>query len=215
YLGKKPDPDNPKRPYPYRVQVRRSVLFRASEGEEYKKLAGRKGATIMPVLRQLWEGVNPGFHNNDPDTTTGLRDKHYRFSVVIDVQPEHADMFLNDTSGTVQRIVWLPAEGGPKNREEKLPEPETMIWDTLQDNYAIAAHDLFPPIITEWHEIPGCEMARFEIEENSFAMKRGETDLKDGHALLARLKVAALLGLLESREHVEVTEEDWSLAGHI
>jgi hypothetical protein len=58
-----------------------------------------------------------------------------------------------------------------------------------------------------------CEMARIEIDQARLRRLRGETsgDL-DGHALLAQLKIAAALALLDERTR-EINEEDWYLAG--
>jgi hypothetical protein len=57
------------------------------------------------------------------------------------------------------------------------------------------------------------DVARTTIVEARRAKLRGEGDALDGHALLARLKLAAALGLLEGRQ--KVTEDDWRLAGTV
>ena len=57
------------------------------------------------------------------------------------------------------------------------------------------------------------DLAATTIDTARVARARGDGDALDGHALLCRLKVAAVLGILEGRG--EVNEEDWSLAGVI
>jgi hypothetical protein len=58
-----------------------------------------------------------------------------------------------------------------------------------------------------------CETARAEIDAARVGHLRGNaTDALDGHALLARLKVAAGLAVLDGRTGA-ISEEDWQLAG--
>ena len=61
--------------------------------------------------------------------------------------------------------------------------------------------------------IPVCDTATQVIVAARLEMLRGNGHALDGHALLTRLKVAAALALLD--EHVEVTDEDWVLAGTV
>jgi hypothetical protein len=58
-----------------------------------------------------------------------------------------------------------------------------------------------------------CDTARSSIDREHVKRNRGDGDALDGHALLTRLKWAAALGLLDGR--VEVSEQDWELAGTI
>lgn len=56
-------------------------------------------------------------------------------------------------------------------------------------------------------------MAQGTIKEARRARNRGDGEALDGHALLAQLKTAAALGILDGR--YEVKDEDWELASTI
>jgi hypothetical protein len=56
-----------------------------------------------------------------------------------------------------------------------------------------------------------CPSAKEAVDNARLARLREDGDALDGHALLARLKVAAALAILDGR--ADVTVEDWHLAG--
>jgi PHD/YefM family antitoxin component YafN of YafNO toxin-antitoxin module len=67
------------------------------------------------------------------------------------------------------------------------------------------------PIATYRKVILGvCQVARDTIDAARVARLRGDGEALDGHALLCRLKVAAVLAIIDGR--VEITEQDWDLA---
>jgi hypothetical protein len=61
--------------------------------------------------------------------------------------------------------------------------------------------------------IPVCDLARRTIDSEHVKRNHGEGDALDGHRLLTHLKWAAALGI--SDERIEVSEEDWHLAGTV
>ena len=59
-------------------------------------------------------------------------------------------------------------------------------------------------------KIDVCDTAREIIKHNRKLRNKGDGDALDGHALLAQLKTAAALGVMDGR--YSVTDEDWALA---
>jgi hypothetical protein len=59
-------------------------------------------------------------------------------------------------------------------------------------------------------KIDVCETAQTVIKHNRKLRNKGDGDALDGHALLAQLKTAAALGILDGR--YAVSDEDWRLA---
>jgi hypothetical protein len=99
--------------------------------------------------------------------------------------------------------VWLPATDPtapdtpppcPAPRPWRLPAP----WKAGPSGLAVL-------------DIP--EAATQTVVANRRATLRGTGDALDGHALLARLKLAAALALLDQRQ--QISDDDWSLAGAV
>jgi hypothetical protein len=121
--------------------------------------------------------------------------------LITGIQPSNAAPILEDhSSGTPQRLLWLPADdpGAPDERPDDpgtYPNP----LDTLHDRSR--------------RQIHVCETAQAEIDAARVDHLRGNTaDVLGGHPLLAQLKTAAGLALLDGRTDA-IAEEDWRLAG--
>jgi energy-coupling factor transporter ATP-binding protein EcfA2 len=190
-------------PKPLREQVADAVQIVIDEGTVLRELTDRRGATLEPTLRSAWSGEALGQLNADPSRRRYLPAMSYRVSVVVAFQPEPAARLLNDPSaGTPQRFVWVHATdpGMPKN-----PPP----W---QGQLTVSSLD-FGEAARVHFEVD--EEVQSEIRQRSLSVQRGElhrSDL-DGHADLCRLKVAALLSVLDGR--LAVTSTDWCLAGFV
>lgn len=179
------------------------ALFRAPEVDTLAALKGRQGSTLLPKLRDAWNGDALGFAYADVTRRLDLAAHAYRLCLVVGIQPARAFVLLDDADGgTPQRFLWLPVldPGMPDLRPD---EPTPMPWHV-------------PSIRRDRpgrHVLPVCEAATDAVDRAALARNRGEVDALDGHALLARLKAAAALGLLFGR--AEVTGEDWTLAGQL
>jgi hypothetical protein len=180
------------------------VLVSVAEVDTLGALHARTAATIMPELRKAWMGERLGFHYVDPTKRLPVPAHRYRLCMLVGVQPERAATLLDDAAGgTPQRFVWLPAADpdAPDIAPTGLPA-----WDWRLPRWPMAT--------SNGHVVlPVCETARRAIDEARLARLRGDSEALDGHALLARLKVATALGLLDQRAGVD--EEDWQLAGVI
>lgn len=181
------------------VRIANSVLFTCAEVDTLGALKGRSGSTVLPELRKAWVGEGLGFQYADSTKRLPITQHSYRLCLVTGIQPNRAQVLLSDADGgTPQRFVWLPATDSlapdvapetPNPRPWKLPE--------------LASESLILPI---------CDTARIVIQAERLKDLRGQNGSElDSHENLARLKVAAALGLLDER--TDVSEEDWRLAG--
>lgn len=185
------------------------ILWRASEVDTLTALAARQGSTLMSRLRDAWMGDQLGFAYADADKALNLDPHTYRMGLILGVQPAKAGPLINDADGgTPQRFLWFPVTDrlmpDVRDRPEE-PEP----WQWACPQLDTRGHDSRSGLT----RIKVCAWAEDAIVEAHLARGRGEVveTALDGHALLARLKVAAALGILAGR--LEVTDEDWELAG--
>lgn len=178
-----------------------AVLFSVPEIDSLAAQGDRKGATLMPQLRSGWTGEQLGFGYADPTKRIIVEAHQYRLCLVAGIQPARAACLLNDADGgTPQRFLWMPAvDPGAPDVEPAAPAPLT--W---------SAPSVGPFVSFGGVKVDVCETARHTIKEARRARNRGDGEALDGHALLAQLKTAAALGILDGR--YSVTDHDWSLA---
>lgn len=188
------------------TQHTQSVMFEVGEIDTVAALGSRQAATLMPELRKVWSGERLGFKNRGASLTVAPHS--YRASLICGVQPAKAGALLNDADGgTPQRFLWMPTTGHKIVRGIEIPEP--FVWNAPGEDVL--------PTRNGHRTLDVCQAARITIEDaydQTAALPidapTSEDDELNGHALLARLKVAAVLALLDSRGRV--SDEDWQLA---
>jgi len=195
-----------KDPAPALEQHTDAVLFSAPEIDGLKALNGRQGSTLMGIVRDAWNGGRLDFGGySDPEKARFVAAHAYRACLSVGIQPGRADALLNadeKAGGTPQRFVWLPATD-PTMPAQRPEEPDHLVWRR-------AVPSLTPVVLRV------CETAVDAIVNDRRLVVQGLKTGDDNHALLARLKVAAALGLLSRNASApQVTEEDWMLAGFI
>jgi hypothetical protein len=179
-----------------------AVLFTLPEVDTLTGLSARQGSTISGQLRSLWSGERLGFTTADPSRRVSVERHTYRAALVLGVQPERAGELLRGADGGLpQRFLWLPATD-PTAPDEPPADPEPFTLPPASWNR--------PPHGRQ-RQLSIPEAARQAVHVARRAGLRGEAAQLDGHAVLARLKVAAALALLDSRPAVD--EADWDLAG--
>ena len=202
FLGPVEETDGGGRRRRVRRQTKTAVLAIVDEGQVLADLGSRRGSTLLPTLRTAWSGGDLGQANATVETHRHLRAGCYRFVAIIGWQPAHAAAVLaDDVGGTPQRITWLPATD--PNIPDNPPDwPGPLDWTPL-------------PTITGGVEIDVADDVVAAIRTRALARARGvaEGDALAAHDDLGRLKVAALLAILDRRQHV--TDDDWQLAGHV
>lgn len=204
------------------VQFCDSALFTATEIDTIAAHASTAGATLMATLRKVYSGSALGARYADKQKRRPVRAHAYRAALVAGVQPARSGVLLSDADGgTPQRWLWLPTnDPGALDHDDLTAEPfaagHNGLWQRYEYLDAYGEMDDEEPVRQRARvEIKVCDSARTAIIEHRRArlaapLTGGEDDM-NGHALLTRLKVAALLGIFDGGR-AEVSEEDWALS---
>lgn len=183
-------------------QVKKGAFIYLDEGQALAEMGGRKGATLLPTLRAAWSGEVIGQSNASIDTHRVLRAHTYRLAIAVGFQYEYAASLIDDApGGTPQRFVFAAATD-PSVPDEAPEWPGELYID-------------IPPIISTGTVIEFDPDIATEIRTRARMAVRGqyEPDPLDSHADLIRMKLAALLAILDGR--LDVGTEDWALAGQV
>ncbi|WP_435589791.1 hypothetical protein [Micromonospora aurantiaca (nom. illeg.)] len=202
------------------VQTCDACLLTASEIDTMAGHAAMAGSTIMATLRKVYSGSALGARYADKAKRRPVAAHHYRAALIVGVQPARSGVLLGDADGgTPQRFLWLPTNDPAAGADDPPIDPFPVARDEVWQRYSYldAAGETTDDSAVSLHsrvEIKVCDTARAAIITNrrdrlAAPLARATDDLS-GHALLTRLKVAALLGLLDGR--AEASEEDWALA---
>ncbi|MFB7797236.1 bifunctional DNA primase/polymerase [Isoptericola sp. NPDC056134] len=210
YMPKKDDAN----PDPAFRITQTSVLFAVDEVSTLAAMIERSGSTLTGFLTSAWSGSRLATQNADRTRTRNVPPHRYRLALVAGVQPLNADVILGgESTGFPQRWLWLPTYD-PDTEREPGGRVGGWRWSPPDGRPEMDEHGVFvfPP---EHHvTIPDEAVAairaahRGENRPIGTPAPRGKLD---GHAVLNRLKVAALLALLDDR--AEVSADDWRLAG--
>jgi len=185
-------------------QTRHGAFVFLDEGQALAELGGRKGSTLLTTLRTAWTGALLGNSNASVETKRKLDAGSYALGLVVGFQPTKAAELLADTAGgTPQRFEWV------LNTDPHLPDvlpewPGPLRWvHPAVNGYGISQMPtpiVVPTFITD------------PIRTYAAALTRGEVqpDEYNSHATLARLKVAGLLAVLDSR--LDINADDWDLS---
>lgn len=183
-----------------RRQVRHNAFFYADEGETLAKLSERNGSTLPETLRRAAVGEALGQTNATEERTRYIPEGSYSMGLLVGFQPSNAGPVLADSStGTPQRFLWGWAID-PSIPDEAPAWPGAFVHHPGLKRPADSVDITFPPDICA------------ELRREHLAKARGEVEVAelDAHAPLMRVKLAALLALLDDRMHV--THDDWRLA---
>lgn len=184
------------------VQVRHNASVYADEGEVLGRMLERSGATVGETLRRGWVGETLGQSNGSRDTTRIVKRDSYSLGMVIGFQPETAVPLLKDApAGTPQRFLWSWA-ADPSIPEKPVDWPGAL---------AIGRAGVLDRQVT----VTFPDSVRAELRAERLGRNRGtaKTHPLDTHGGLSRVKVAALLALMDGRS--AASEADWELAGMV
>lgn len=221
------------------TNLRNSVLFSVAEIDTLAALGNRTSATLMPELRKAWMGERLGFGYATADKAIPILEHRYRMTMVVGVQPGRSKALLEDSDGgTTQRFLWFPTTD--VDAPDKVPENPGTFAIPRWPKGVVATHDTAssaapvveggevrhlievdvlalqePANVREFQvlELPDSAVALIH-ETQLVKLRGGARDGLDGHAILARLKVAAALMVLDGRFDA-VSEVDWDLAGTV
>lgn len=190
-----------------KYQALYNAAFYVDEGSVLAALGNRAGSVLLPTLRTVFTGGPLGQTNASKERRRIVPAGHYAIGVCVAFQPESAGAFLEDeAAGTPQRFLWFSAID-PAIPIDLPPWPSDALPLKLADFFGIRDGGPRDMIVVD--------SIRNEVRAADGARNRGEVvaESLQAHADLLRLKVAALLAILDGR--LDVNDEDWRLAGMI
>lgn len=193
----------PKKPDADHEQVR-AAIFSAGEIDTLAGLAGRQGSILLAQLKNMAMGELLGQSNASEATTRIVPAHSYRACLGVGAQPGHCDVLFNDTTGgTPQRFSWFNTVD-PDMPGDRIDDPAPL-------NTALPRWEPGPDGVVEISY--GTEEISETVIAAHLARQRGQADALDGHALLTRCKVAAVLAIMHHRS--VVSELDWQLSAEV
>lgn len=181
-----------------------AVIFDVPEVDTLTGLTKTQGSVLLPTLKCMAMGEQLGQTNATKGSSRNVPAHSYRACLSVGVQPGHANVIFEDTTGgTPQRFLWVPVTD-PNISDGGFTDPDPLMTD--MPLWTPDAHGVVE-IVYRCREIVNA------IRENHIARNRGDADALDGHAVLTRCKVAALLAIMHQR--VEVTDWDWAMSATV
>ncbi|MFN3003259.1 hypothetical protein [Mycolicibacterium wolinskyi] len=177
------------------------AIFSVPEIDTLAGIAGRQGSILLAQLKSMAMGELLG-QSNASDATTRIVQAHsYRCCLSVGAQPGHCGVIFSDTSGgTPQRFLWFPTT------DPDMPATPAADPDPLNTALPSWARLSTEPVEIEY----GPEEIAQTVIAAHIARQRGDSEALDGHRLLTRLKVAAVLAVMHHR--MVVSETDWQLS---
>ncbi|MFN6549501.1 hypothetical protein ACP6C7_04125 [Mycolicibacterium septicum] len=177
------------------------AIFSVPEIDTLAGIAGRQGSILLAQLKSMAMGELLG-QSNASDATTRIVQAHsYRCCLSVGAQPGHCGVIFSDTSGgTPQRFLWFPTTDPDM--------PATPATDPGPLNTALPSWSRASTDVVEIQYGP--EEIALTVIAAHIARQRGDSEALDGHRLLTRLKVAAVLAVMHHR--MVVSELDWQLS---
>ena len=205
-----PDPKTGK-PTTVRRQVRYSAFVIVDEGTALAEVASRQGSTTLSTLRTAFTHGVLGAANANAERRRLLDGTDYVYGVVLGIQPTLAGSLFDPLAigaGTPQRFLWVWCVD-PSVTAEVVDWPGPLDW-TPPDPGKLAPLRVVTSKVR--HPLPIADGITEELRRDLVRRRNdADADPLDAHEGLVRLKVAALLGILDGR--VEVSADDWRLAG--
>lgn len=194
-----------------KVRTRWGLHFATDETTALTKVAARSGAIIVPTLCQAWMGEAIGQILADPSRSRMIAPHQVRISAELKIQTAHGFMLFADdyaSTGLAQRMVCFSSLDPTfyERRMTGMVQPEWPGELHLERPFILTGQPremLLSPAIAE-------HLAAVALEAHNPAWSG---DPLDTHADLARLKIAALLALIDTR--FDVSDDDWVLAGMV
>lgn len=189
------------------VQVETQALAVVDEIDNLEALAKQDGSTLLSTLKTLWTGGRDGNQNATQERRRNLRAHSYRLALLAGVQPGLGEVLFNRqaaTGGLPQRFVFANTVDPTLTRERRIQDPGQL-------TRIVHPHLPFPqvfqsgghePRLGELHTMVIDHSVVGEMMDNQIAIRLEETDALNGHWMLAKLKIAALLSILHGHDEV-------------
>lgn len=167
-------------------------------------IASRQGSILLAQLKSMVMGELIGQWNASEANSRVVQPHTYRCCMSIGAQPGHCSVIFSDTTGgTPQRVLWFPTTD-PDMPATPADDPEPL-------NTNLPAWARMSTGVVEIQYGP--EQIAQTVIAAHVARQRGDADALDGHALLTRCKVAAVLAIMHHR--MVVSELDWQLSEQV
>lgn len=208
-----PDPDTGKK-VKVRRQIRHQAIVAVDEGSMLADLGQRKGSTVLTTLRSIYTHGTIGNTNASTENRRIVHGDQYVFGLVVGIQPELAGPLFDPaevSAGTPQRFTWVWCFD-PALSPEIRPWPGELDWSPAESTALNKLERVIQKGRAVRHRMPVPDEIAYEIRCHIADHRRDDTaDQLDAHIMLQRLKIAALLGMLDQR--LEVSHDDWRLSG--
>jgi hypothetical protein len=194
-------------------QVRHNAFVYVDEGLVLGAIGARTGSTLLATLRSAWSGSTLGNTNASEERKRIVPAGLATFGIVVGIQSAHAGALLNDVdAGTPQRFCWVSAID-PAIPDDAPDWPGPLTWSPPDPGHLEALRIVRGGLTR--HQLAVPHPIRHEIVTADLARQRGKLTVAplDAHRNLIRLRVAALLAILDDRLDINAT--DWRLAAHI
>lgn len=198
-----------------RRMVRHNAMFTVDEGAALTEMSKRQGSTMMTTLRSAWSNQTLGAYNAATENRRIIPAGSYNMGIVVGIQQKTAGpLFAEAAGGTPQRLLWFPVvDDNVPDIDDQPAWPGRLPWrpPSITRLTGLLNEDSTAGVVVEGELKIAAPIVR-EIKLADLARVRGEVQAEelDSHEGLVRLKVAALLAILDGR--LDVNEEDWALA---
>ncbi|MBI5339024.1 MAG: hypothetical protein HZB45_15190 [Mycolicibacterium rufum] len=180
-----------------------AAIFSVPEIDTLAGIAARQGSILLAQLKSMAMGEQLGQSNASKATTRIVAAHSYRCCLSVGAQPGHTGVLFDDTTGgTPQRFLWFPTTD-PLMPSERLPDPAPL--DTTLPSWS-----RFDDVVEILY---GPDEIGAAVVSAHIARQRGQADALDGHAMLTRCKVAAVLAIMHGRS--VVSEWDWQRSADV
>ncbi|MBZ4620987.1 hypothetical protein [Mycobacterium avium] len=181
-----------------------AAIFSVPEVDTLAGIASRQGSILLAQLKSMAMGEQLGQSNASKATSRIVAPHSYRCCLSVGAQPGHTGVIFNDTTGgTPQRFLWSPTTD-PDMPATAAPDPKPLdtalpFWCPGEDGVVEIAYG-------------PAEIAETVIAAH-IARQRGEANALDGHAMLTRCKVAALLAIMHHQS--VVSQKHWEMSAEV
>jgi Bifunctional DNA primase/polymerase, N-terminal len=201
------------------VKVKRLVRHNAfviiDEGDVLSQLGTRSGSTLLSTTRSIWSGKVIGNTNAARENRRIVPAGAYTFGIVVGLQDTKAGPLLDEVgAGTPQRFGWSYAID-PQLPDRPPSWPGPLTWYPPDEKMLDTIYTRRPPDDGPTHPLHVHPDIAAEIVALDLARAKGEgpQDPWQAHSTLLRLRIAALLAILDQQLHISV--DDWQLAGTV
>lgn len=186
-------------------QTRYNCYVYVDEGEILSQQSRRNNtSTFWSVVRSIFTDGLVGQANASEERKRILPPGQYVYGIVMGIQWTKTQALFDDAAGgTPQRLVWMAANTPRPDPDNRPDWPDDFEWKP-RPSFKV------DPFGDNWKYLVIPDEIKKEIEWNDYERSEGRGNELDSHADLVRLKVAAILAILDGRGDVD--KEDWRLA---